>query len=202
MSSINAGMWRAAQNTKLPALTHVLSYRVQNLNPAGGQQVIAFPSSAGNAAQVVTAYPIQRDASPQQGVRMFIQSLILRDANGTLNATGGSAAGGNLTVALIDQSPVNGVTSNTPVAASSSNGGNVIITASLTNTFGQTAAQASPAYVMAQIGVAPNPVGLVVVNPYDQLALAITPATAGTGQTAPGATAFTVDVLATYQQAV
>jgi hypothetical protein len=202
MTSINAGLWRAAQNTRIPALNHVLSYRVSGLNPTGGAQTFQFPSSAGNPAQVVTAYPIVRDAEPQQGLKIYVQELIVRDANGTLNATGGTAAGSAFSVALIDQSPVNGVTSNTPVAASATGNGNVVITATLPNTFGQSAAQATPAYYTTVVGTAGNAAGLVVINAYDQLALIITPATAGTGQTAPTATAFSVDVLATYQQAV
>lgn len=92
MAMFGNGLWLAEQNTKIPAITHVLSYRVQ-LSAANSTQTVAIPSAVTNPAQAV--FPgIQPTGQPQQGRKLMVTGLVVRDANGPIGGT----AGGSVTL--------------------------------------------------------------------------------------------------------
>lgn len=97
MAMFGNGLWLAEQNTKIPAISHVLSYRVQ-LTAANTTQTVAIPAAVSNPAQAV--FPgIQPTGQPQQGRKLIVTSLIVRDANGPLGGT----AGGSVTLQDVTQ---------------------------------------------------------------------------------------------------
>ena len=99
MPMFGNGLWLAEQNTKIPAITHVLSYRVQ-LTAANTTQTVAIPSAVTNPAQAV--FPgIQPTGQPQQGRKLIVTGMVVRDANGPIGGTaGGSVALQDTTQAL------------------------------------------------------------------------------------------------------
>ncbi len=103
MSYSGAGLWMADPNTKIPAISHLFSYRVLLAN-AGTTQTIALPDTASNPGQVVKTNPVQAYAQPQQGKRFIPYIWVVRDPAGVIAPTGTSSGG---TVALIDQSQSN-----------------------------------------------------------------------------------------------
>lgn len=101
MPTLSPLTWIAEQNTKLSADTHLLSYRVI-LTTANTSQTLNIPTSQTNPAQA-TFPGIAPTGEPQQGRRMFVTKLVVRDANG---AIGGTAGGG---VSLVDVTQSNAV---------------------------------------------------------------------------------------------
>lgn len=86
MPTLSPLTWIAEQNTKIPADTHVLSYRVQ-LSAAGAGGTFTIPTSQTNPAQA--QFPgIAPTGSPQAGRRLFVTRLCVRDFNGSLGGTG------------------------------------------------------------------------------------------------------------------
>lgn len=163
MAMFGNNLWLAEQNTKVPAISHVLSYRVQ-LTAANTTQTVPIPSAVTNPAQAV--FPgIQPTGQPQQGRKLIVTSLIVRDANAALGGT----AGGSVTL----QDTTQGLAVVTMPSA--------------------TAAGANPPYVKVDVTN-----GTAFVNPNDALAVVYTAPTTG----AATGTAFTVDVLGYWQQAV
>lgn len=220
MSSIQGGMWRAPQNTKIPALSHVFSFRVTGVNPTLGAAatLVQLPATYSNAAQVTpaqnsvnyapTASPVLPNNEPMQGLRLFVTQMVVRDANGTIGSN--TTATNSTVIALIDQN-YNSSGAYTPTvnnnAAAAAN--TVIALSNGTTTIPAAPAGGSAPYVVAQIGdatgvlggVTADSTGLVVVNPYDQLAINFTPP-AITGGTLGTATAFTVDVFGYWAQTI
>lgn len=90
------GLWLGDQNVKIPALSHLLSFKV-NLAAANTSQTIALPTSYTNPAQLVLPGPAP-SGEPQQGKRFFATHLMVRDANAPIGGTAGGS------VALLDQS--------------------------------------------------------------------------------------------------
>lgn len=164
MAMFGNNLWLAEQNTKVPAISHVLSFRVL-LTAANTTQTVTIPSTVLNPAQAV--FPgIQPTGQPQQGRKLVVTSLIVRDANGPLGGTaGGSVALQDVTQAI------------TIVSVPS-----------------QTSAGANAPYQKAEVTV-----GTAFVNPNDTLAVVYTAPTTPSGTTG---TAFTVDVMGYWQQAV
>lgn len=103
MAYSGAGLWYADQNTKIPALSHYMSYRVLLAN-TGTTQTIQLPDTANNPGQVVKTNPVQAYAQPQQGKRFIPYLWVVRDAAGVI-APAGTSSGG--TVALINVSQSN-----------------------------------------------------------------------------------------------
>jgi hypothetical protein len=96
MPSTNVpGLWLGDQNTKIPSLSHLLSYKV-NLSAANTTQTIVIPTTYQNPAQVVLPGPAP-SGEPPQGKRFFATHLVVRDANGPIGGTAGGS------VALLDQ---------------------------------------------------------------------------------------------------
>lgn len=124
MPMFGNGLWVAEQNTKIPASTHVLSYRA-TLTAANAGQTIALPSTVTNPAQAVFI-GIQPTGQPQQGRRLFVTGLVVRDANGALGGT----AGGSVQLLNVTQ-------------------GNAVIASQAS----QTTAGANPAYVKTELTV-------------------------------------------------
>lgn len=109
MPMFGNGLWLAEQNTKIPAISHVLSYRVQ-LTAANTTQTVAIPSAVTNPAQAV--FPgIQPTGQPQQGRKLIVTGMVVRDANGPIGGTaGGSVALQDTTQALTVASVASPVT--------------------------------------------------------------------------------------------
>ncbi len=103
MAYSGAGLWYADTNTKIPGLTHLLSYRVL-LAATGTTQTVVLPDTANNPGQVVKTNPLQPYATPQQGKRLFPYLFVVRDPAGVIAPTGSTGGG---TIALIDQSQSN-----------------------------------------------------------------------------------------------
>lgn len=92
MAMFGNNLWLAEQNTKVPAISHVLSYRA-TLTAANTTQTIAIPSAVTNPAQAV--FPgIQPTGQPQQGRKLVVTGMVVRDANGPIGGT----AGGSVTL--------------------------------------------------------------------------------------------------------
>ena len=163
MAMFGNNLWLAEQNTKIPAISHVLSYRVQ-LNAANTSQTVSVPSAVTNPAQAV--FPgIQPTGQPQQGRKLIVTGLVVRDANAALGGT----AGGSVTL----QDTTQGI---------------AVVTQPSSTTAGQ-----NPPYTKTEVTT-----GAAFVNPNDALAIIYTAPSAG----AATGTAFTVDVLGYWQQAV
>jgi hypothetical protein len=205
MSSIQGGMWRGPTNTKIPAITHILSYRVTGVVPTSGgaQQTFALPPTASNAAQYTPAQnsvnyapqasPVLPNNEPQKGLRMFVTSIVVRDyGTGVL-----FGAGTNGTIISLADQNYNASSVYTPTVSNNAiSAGNTIISVTTAAAIAASAATNSP-YVQQQIGSA----GLIVVNPYDQLAVGFL-APGGTVTTAATATAFTLDVFGYWAQTI
>ncbi len=207
MSSLNSGLWRAAQNTKIPGPSLVLSYRVA---VGAGDSSVLLPSSATNPAQYTPfnapggnyapqSSPVLRDNEPQQGLRLFVTDMVVRDANGLLSNAGTTTV--NLFDAnyAADGSTYTDSNANT-YAPAAAGAGNTIITVPVLGAAAAAAAQS--VYVKNSIGnvLAPNIVasrGLIVVKPYDQLGVTVTGAA-----TSRTATSLVVDVIGYWQQGV
>lgn len=187
MPSLTSGLYQPEQNISNPALSNlVLSYRATFTQLAtGGTVTLALPANSFNPAQVTPAAaptnyapqasPVLTNNEPQQGRRLFVTNMIVRDLNGSLTPTGGTAA--TNAIQLIDQTQSNAV---------------VIQMA------GPTASASAAPYYVSQTGIAPNAQGVTVVAPYDQLALVIN----GSTVVATAATSLTVDVFGFWQQGV
>lgn len=89
------GLWLGDQNTKIPSLSHVLSYKAV-LNAANTAQTIAIPTTYQNPAQAVLPGPAP-SGEPPQGKRLFVGMLAVRDPNAAIGGTAGGS------VALLDQ---------------------------------------------------------------------------------------------------
>ncbi len=175
MSSVVSGVWRQAQNTKIPAITHYFSVRVPIT--ANTTTTYQIPANTSNPVQLSpTQAPLNYSSAqnpslpnnkPQQGLRFFTTGMVVRDATSALTGAGGTPA----TVALVDVTQANAVIATfTTVAGTNTPYGKVEVTN-----------------------------GSVIVNPYDQLAITFTAQAGGTPSTAIG---FTVDVFGYFQQAV
>ncbi len=89
MAMFGNGLWLAETNTKIPAISHVLSFRAQ-LSAANTTQTIAIPSVVTNPAQAV--FPgIQPTGQPQQGRKLMVTEMVVRDANGAVGGTAGGS---------------------------------------------------------------------------------------------------------------
>jgi len=95
MPSLSPSTWSAEQNTKIPADTHYISYRVQ-LSAANVSGTFPIPTSQTNPAQA-TFPGVAPTGEPQQGRRMFVTKLVVRDATAAIGGTAGGS------VALLDQ---------------------------------------------------------------------------------------------------
>lgn len=222
MSSLNNGLWRAPQNTKMPGPSLILSYRVTGLVPTTGTalQTFALPTTASNPAQynqvqapqnfAITSSPTATNNEPQQGLSLLVTQMLVRDANGILF---GVAATNNTVVSLIDQNYNSSgawtssmATSYTAQVAAAAN---TVIAVTTTAAVSAAPAGGRAPYVSAQIGVsngtqggtAGDATGVVVVNPYDNLAVAVL-VPAGTVTTAATATAFTIDLIGMWIPAI
>ncbi len=174
MSSLNQGLWKAPQNSLIPALTHLLSFKVNyTALGVGASTTVALPLTTGlgpatyTAAQAPSNYsisssPVAANNEPQQGCQTYISHMMLRNLNAPLTPTGGTANAN--AVQLIDQSQSN----------------NVIVTMA-----GPAAAATAAPYYVASVTT-----GNVIVQPYDQLAITINAATA----VASTNTGFVVDL--------
>lgn len=229
MSNLVTGLWRAPQNTKVAAQSHILSYRVSGLNLTIGQatQNFILPSTTFNSATytqvqapnnyAITASPVLPSNEPQQGLRLFVSKLVVRDLNGSLFPSFASGAlASNTAVSLYDSnyssagvytaSTASGFTNQGPAAA------NTLLT--VQGLTGQTAPAAPVGNQVLQFvvdtgatqtyGTTGNAIGLIVVQPYDQLGISVTPAVIGTAASPvqATATAFTVDVFGYWAQAI
>lgn len=208
MSSLNSGLWRAAQNTKIPGPSLVLSYRV-NYTAAGAISVL-LPSTLTNPAQLTPAQapnnyapqasPVLRDNEPQQGLRLFVTDMVVRDANGLV---AGAASAGR--VALFDANyAADGSTytdSNaTGYAPAAAGAGNTIIAVNIAAAGSAQPGAANSIYHKNSVGNVTTPGqgsrGIIVVRPYDQLGVTVDAAAGAT------ATSLVVDVIGYWQQGV
>lgn len=155
MPYLNSGLWLADINTKTPAISHILSYKAV-MTAANTTQTLTLPNPNNNPAQVVPVSPSNITANvssePQQGKRLIITQLIIRDCNGNLSGSGATAGG---TVSLIDVTQANAVLATVTSAASAS----------------------QPAI---QISSQNPPATAVIINPYDQLGFTYTQPTGAT----------------------
>lgn len=155
MPYLNSGLWLNDVNTKTPSLSHVLSYKAV-MSGANTTQTLALPNVNQNPAQVVAVSPSNLSANvssePQQGKRLIVTQLVIRDANGNLSGTGATAGG---SVSLINMTQGNAVLATVTSAASAT---------------------------MPAIQVSPQqpPATAVIVNPYDQLGFTYTAPTGAT----------------------
>jgi hypothetical protein len=155
MPYLNAGLWQNDVNTKTPSITHILSYKAA-MTAANTTSTLPFPNVNQNPAQVVAVSPSNISANvssePQQGRRMIVTQLVIRDANGNLSGSG-ATAGGSVSVVNITQ-------------------GNAVL-ATVTS---------AAAATMPAIQVSPQspPATAVICNPYDQLGLVYTAPTGAT----------------------
>lgn len=183
MTSYNQGLWRAPQNTQIPALNHILSYKVvYTALGTGGTTTVALPSTTGlgtaqyTAGQsptnyAVTASPCLPNNEPQQGLYTYVTHLAIRNlVGGPLTLTGATANAN--AVQLIDVTQSNAVV------------------ATLAGPSAQ--ATASPYYIQ------PITQGLVQIAPYDALAVTINASTV----VASSNTGFVLDVFGFYNQAI
>lgn len=201
MSSVGNGLWRGPQNTKIPGPSLVLSYRASGLTAAAAATILV-PSTVYNPGQVAAAAapynyapqasPVIPNASPQQGLRCLVTELIVRDIT---NASGQATLGSSSTVVSLYDANYNGSTgvytdSNasgfTPAAFGSANTV-LAVTVPATAAAGN---QTPFAHVAQGTGA------LIVIRPYDQLAINLPASTGGT------ATGFTLDVIGMWVQAV
>jgi len=132
MPTLSPLTWIAEQNTKLSADTHLLSYRAQfaSAMPGGAGAVtsLTIPTAQTNPAQVqFPGFP--PTGEPQQGRRLVVTKLVVRDANGAVGGT----AGGSVAI-------VNTTQSNATVISQPS----------------QTSAGANPPYVITTAAVGSN----------------------------------------------
>lgn len=176
MSSVISGVWRQAQNTKLPAISHLLSVRVPIT--ANTNTTYNIPANTSNVVQNTAAQqplnfapqqnPVLPNNKPQQGLRFFTTEMIVRDANAALTGAGATTPS---SVTLVD------VTQGSAQVAGVSPSAGI-----------------NSVYLRGAIVG-----GAVIINPYDQLAIVFTAQAGGTPSTA---TAFTVDILGYWQQSV
>jgi hypothetical protein len=128
MAMYGNGLWLAEQNTKIPAISHVLSFRVQ-LSAANTTQTVAIPQAITNPAQAV--FPgIQPTGQPQQGRRLFVTEMVVRDANGPIGGTAGGSVAlqdttQSLTVAQVASSTSAGA--NPPYSRASVTAGTAVV---------------------------------------------------------------------------
>jgi hypothetical protein len=183
MTSYNQGLWRGPQNTQIPSINHILSFKVAyTALGVGGTTTIALPSTTGlgsaqyTAAQsptnyAVTASPCLPNNEPQQGLYTYVTSLAIRNlVGGPLTFTGATLNAN--AVQLIDVTQSNAVVATLAGPAA--------------------AATAAPYYV-ANITQ-----GLVQIAPYDALAVTINASTV----VASANTGFVLDVFGYYNQAI
>lgn len=97
MPLLNNNVYLLEQNTKYPALSHIMSVRVA-LSSAGASTNFDVPTTFNNPAQLAIA-GFAATGEPQQGRRLFVTQLVIRDANGNLSGAGATAGG---TVALVN----------------------------------------------------------------------------------------------------
>lgn len=96
MPSTNVpGFWLGDQNTKIPAVSHFFSFKV-NLAAANTAQTVVIPTAYQNPAQLVLPGPAP-SGEPPQGKRFFATIIAVRDANGPIGGTAGGS------VAILDQ---------------------------------------------------------------------------------------------------
>lgn len=97
MPFLNNNVYLLEQNTKYPALSHVMSVRV-SLTSAGATTTFNVPTTFNNPAQLAIA-GFAATGEPQQGRRLFVTELVVRDVAGNLSGAGATGGG---TVQLID----------------------------------------------------------------------------------------------------
>ena len=97
MPTLNNNVYLLEQNTKYPALSHVMSVRV-NLSSAGATTSFAVPTTFNNPSQLALA-GFAATGQPQQGRRLFVTQLVVRDVAGNLSGAGATGGG---TVSLVD----------------------------------------------------------------------------------------------------
>lgn len=214
MSSINGGMWRAPQNTKVPAVSHLLSVRVTGVSfangttPATSGNTFLLPQTFSNPAQyspaqtsnyAPSASPVLPSNEPQQGLRLYVTEIVARRFNGTYSP---SVAGANIVVADLNFDPSAGTWSATP--GSTVGAANTVIGVAPLTGLAAPIGDQSP-YIRATVGqvggdatTADNQ-GLIVVRPYDQLAIGVSGSASGT---APTSTAFTLDLFGYWAQTI
>lgn len=97
MPTLNNNVYLLEQNTKYPALSHVLSVRVNN-SSAGASTTFAIPTTFNNPSQLALA-GFAATGQPQQGRRLFVTQLVVRDVAGNLSGAGATGGG---SVALLN----------------------------------------------------------------------------------------------------
>lgn len=97
MPYLNGNVYFLEQNTKYPAISHVLSARVQPAS-AGANTTFNVPTTFNNPAQLAIA-GFAATGEPQQGRRLFVTEMTVRDVAGNLSGSGATAGG---TVQLVN----------------------------------------------------------------------------------------------------
>jgi hypothetical protein len=178
MSVLTTGLWKAPQNTKVAALSHVASFRPTFTSAAAaGSVTVAFPANYNNPAQLTapTASAYDANSEPQNGQRLMVTGVLLRDVNAAA-VTGTTVAS---TVAVQHSNDagttwVTDVTANLPLAA---------------------ALATNPGQFVLLMGTGAN----TLANPNALFRLNIT---TGTGGSAVANCAFTADVLGVWVQGI
>lgn len=183
MTSLNNGLWRAPQNTQIPGISHILSYKVTYTALAtGGTTTLQFPSTTGfgtaqyTAAQAptnyaITASPVASNNEPQQGCYLYVTSFAIRNlVGGPLTPTGATPNANSVQLIDITQSSAVIATLAGPAAS----------------------ATAAPYYVATVTN------GNVAVAPYDILGVTVN----GSTVVASANYGFIIDVFGYHNQGV